>query len=279
MLPDDERHGSEAGHEQHMRDGEDACQDCYRAKLLAGRRRTKRKAMGYRYTVPAHKARVRLQQWRDAGATYGEISDHVSVEESRVWEILNEPTPIIYTRTANAIMRAEGWPVTTESLTRRVRALCRLGWSIPRIAEACGVNHDTILFTRKRRPDFVSRKVRAGIVKGYKILANELPTGETQQERAGITRARNYAARQGWPSSWDFDDIDDLSSQPSSEPDKNPGGGLPWPEMLAEFAFFTDDCGMSKADALARLGVTADALEKAEKKRRIAESERPEEAA
>lgn len=212
MSPDDKRHGTEAGHEQHCRDDEDPCEPCYTAKLIAGRRRNKRKTMGYRYTVPADRALDRLREWRAIGASYGEIADHCGVEESRVWEILNGPHPVVYTRTANAILRTAGWPVTAASVTRRVRALARLGWTIPRIAKACGVDHDTILHIRRRERDFLSRKVREGVVRGYETLANQLPTGATQQERAGITRARNYAERAGWPSPWAFDDIDDLTA-------------------------------------------------------------------
>jgi hypothetical protein len=215
MDDHDPRHGTEAGHEQHCRDDEQPCEPCHEAKILASRRRTKRKTMGYRYTVPAGPARARLQQWRDGGATYGEIADHTGVEESRIWEILNNPTAIVYTRTSRTILNTNGWPVTAASLTRRVRALCRLGWSIPKIAEACGAHHDTILAIRARQPQFASRKVRDGIVAGYAASAMTIPEATSGRDQAGITRARNHAERMGWAPPLAYDDIDDPAARPT----------------------------------------------------------------
>lgn len=215
MLPEDERHGAERGYEQHVRDGEDPCADCYQAKLLAARRRRKRQQMGHRYTVPSTKARARLDRWRAGGASYGDIADHTGLEEGRCWEILNDGAPTIYTRTALRIMAATGWPVTTLGITRRVRALVRIGWTVPHIAEACGVHHDTILDIRRRRPEFVSRRVRDAIVAGYETLSMRLPQPQSKQDRAGVTRARNHATRSGWfpPLAWN--DIDDPDERPS----------------------------------------------------------------
>lgn len=222
MRVDDPRHGTEAGHEQHCRDDEQPCDPCHDAKLKAGRRRSKRKTMGYVYTVDAGAARERLSTWRNGGATYGQIADHVGIEESRIWEVLNNPAPVVYTRTANAILNANGWPVTTAGLTRRVRALCRLGWSIPRIAAACGVGHDTILDIRKRRPEFASRRVRDAIVKGYAASYMTLPEATDDRQLAGITRARNYAEAQGWSPPLAWDNIDDPNERPRGSRDERP---------------------------------------------------------
>lgn len=263
MNADDPRHGTEAGNEQHQRDGEESCAACYKAKLIASRRRNKRKQMGYTYTVPADTARARLTMWRQGGATYGEIADHTGVEESRVWEILNDPAGRIYTRTHNAIMRAKGWPVTALGVTRRVQALCRLGYSMPTIAAACGVSHDTIADLRTNVPVFVSRKVRAGVVAGFAELEMKTPGQAGDYQRRSVTRALGHAERMGWPPPMAFDDIDDPTEQPQ---------GVRTPkrrDLLAEWHDLRD-AGESIEQAAVRLGVTVGAIERAEFRRKAA---------
>lgn len=215
MSPDDPRHGSEAGYEQHVRDSEDPCAGCHQGKLLAGRRRSKRKEMGYRFTVPSDAARARITKWRAGGASYGDIADHTGLEEGRCWEIDNDGAPRVYTRTAARILKANGWPVTALGITRRVRALVRIGWAIPHIAEACGTSHDTILDIRRRQPEFISRKVRDGILAGYEQLAMQLPEPTSKQGKAGVSRARNHATRMGWLPPLAWDDIDDPNERPA----------------------------------------------------------------
>lgn len=258
MTPDDPRHGSEAGHEQHVRDGEKPCAACDDAKLRAGRRRTKRKAMGYAYTVSSDAARQRLAEWREGGATYGEIADHVGLTDSLIWDVLHEKRPIIYTRSARTILAAKGHPVTVLGATRRVQALVRLGYSTPRIAAACNVSHDTIVDVRRRQPQFMARKVREGIVAGYEALSMRIPTGETKQERAGITRARNTAERNGWPPPLAWDDIDDPNETPDTgwKPLSIGPSSRRVAVMIEDAEWLADD-GMNLTGVLARLKVKA----------------------
>lgn len=255
MRADDDRHGSEAGYEQHVRDGDGkrSCPACYEAKLVSSRRRSKRKAMGYRYTVPSDRARVRVQTWRDGGATWGDISDHTGIESGRLWEIHHDGAPAIYARTAYAILSAGDWPVTALGIRRRVQALTRLGWTTPNVAAACNVHHDTIIDIRRRQPEFIARKVRDGIVAGYLALCDTLPQPTTQQERAGVTRARNYAERNGWAPPIAWDDIDDPNEQPGTI--KRSVGRPPRKEdALQDFEWLTSQ-GVSDEHAAARVGV------------------------
>lgn len=258
MSPEDPRHGSEAGYEQHRREGEDprdVCFPCYEGKLLAARRRTKRKTMGYRYMFPADVVRARLGQWRDSGATYGEIADHVGIEEGVIWEIVNDGSPTVYARTAKRILSAKGWPVTTLGLTRRVRALAAMGWTMPNIAEACQVHHDTIVDVRRRQADFTSRKVRTGIVAGYDHLSVTFPNAGTKQEKAGITRARNHAIKQGWapPLAWDdIDDPNERPGRPASEPERGKAGSV---APMLEDAEWLADSDLSLTAVVERLDV------------------------
>lgn len=253
MSPDDPRHGTEAGHEQHIRDAEESCAPCYEAKILASRRRSKRRAMGYRATVPANPARARLMQWRDGGATYSEIADHTGIEESRIWEIINDGSPRIYARTAAAVMSAGEWPVTALGVTRRIQALCRRGHSAGRIAEAAGVTVDAILDTRAGPRKFTSRKVRAGVLAAYDLLADRSPESTPR----GISRVVNHAERMGWPPPAAWEDVDDPYEQPVL--DERPRTSA---ELLAEWDHLRL-AGVSIHTAASQLGVSVAAIEKA----------------
>lgn len=210
MSPNDPRHGSEAGHEQHARDLEEPCDNCRQAKLLATRRRTKRKSMGYIYTTPSDAARETLTRWREAGASIGEIADHIGIVESRVFDISSGTNPRIYARTALKIIEADPWPVTSLGVTRRIRALARNGWGVSRVAAMAGINHDTVLDARREVRQFVSKRTRLGVVAAYDELAGRVADGP---QRA-VSRVRNEAERNGWPSPWAWDNIDDPNERP-----------------------------------------------------------------
>lgn len=217
MMPaDDPRHGTEAGNEQHRRDGEDPCPECDHAKLIAARRRTKRKTQGFLYTLPGGPAYDRIIRWREGGASYDDISILTGLEESNISRLLlGGRDTILYARTYNRIMRAPTkMPLTSVGATRRIQALHRLGYSAIRIAEESGVNLDTILDARYPRV-FIARRVRVSIADAYERLHMSIPDGDTKQVRAGITRARNLAERSGWSPPLAWDDIDDAAETPA----------------------------------------------------------------
>lgn len=203
---DDHRHGTEAGHEQHMRDGETSCDACIDGKNRASRRRTKRKAMGYRYTLPLGEAHAVVARWRAAGASLDDIAEHTNLHQSQVWRVIHgTPADVVYTRTWLAIMDVSATsPVTPAGVTRRIQALTWMGYTVQAIADAAGCHHDSVVDARDEPRLFQARKVRDGIVAAYNQLHMVTPTGHTKQYRAGITRAKNRAIREGWlpPLAW-----------------------------------------------------------------------------
>lgn len=254
MLPDDPRHGSESGHEQHIRDHEDPCAACLDAKLKAARRRRKRKQQGHLYTMPAGHAYRRIVDWQRRGASYDDMVAHTGLEESVISRIIhNGPEVTIYPRTFLAIMQAPTkMPLTTIGAIRRVQALQRLGWPIGKIAEASGVHHDTILHARHGRV-FVARKSRIGIARGYEALSMTIPVGETKQHRAGISRARNAAERAGWLPPLAWDDIDDALENPVGWQYRSPDRA----EAVRDFV----DQGVNATEAARRLHTSREGLE------------------
>lgn len=216
MRLDDPRHGSEAGYEQHKRDGEDPCADCVDGDLRAARRRTKRKTLGYRYTLPAGDAHARLLAWRDGTASLTDISVHTGLDTSVITRMLDGgPDQPVYARTYLAVMQAPAtFPLTTIGTTRRVRALARLGWSRRVIAERSGVHHDTIL-DACRAPQFLGRRVREQIAAAYDEMHMQLPPRNERYAAASATRTQRDAEARGWLPPLAWDDIDDGREQPA----------------------------------------------------------------
>lgn len=216
MNPADPRHGSEAGHEQHIRDGEDPCDACVDGDLKASRRRSKRKSMGAVYQLPLGDLYWKIQALKKRGATYDDITAWSGVVDSQVWRVLNgSPETVVYARTWRRLDEMKvGRIITPLGVTRRIRALTWLGYSAQQIAAAAGCHSDTIRDARDQPREFLARKVKVGIADAYDRLAMTLPTGETKQDRAGITRSRNTARRNGWLAPLMWDDIDDCDERP-----------------------------------------------------------------
>lgn len=145
---------------------------------------------------------------------------------------------------------------------RRIHALMALGHNSKTIAEACGWTTGEAVLEVSRR-SWVQVKTAKTLAAAFEELG--MVVGASAE-------TRRRAQRQGWLPPLAWDNIDDPDEKPSIGRDINPGGGLPWRELLAEYEFFTGT-GMSEQYALERLGVTEDAIWNAKKKRRLAESE------
>jgi hypothetical protein len=165
MLPDDARHGSEAGHEQHLRDKEDACDACIDADLKASRRRTKLKTMGAQFLVPLGGLYDELQALRDRGAVVDDIAEWANISDSQVWRALNNgPEGKIYARTYRALRDMRPGPILTpvgaqrrvRRLMARIRTTKPSFWgsgTIARLGRDARLTHArTHLVRRRRRP-------------------------------------------------------------------------------------------------------------------------------
>src|SRR5699024_2940948 len=83
--------------------------------------------------------------------------------------------------------------------TRRIRHLARQGWSFTHMGREAGISQATIHQLAYDRQTTVARSIHDRIEGLYKALWDR--HGPSQ-------RARNIAAREGWLSAWDFDDLD-----------------------------------------------------------------------
>lgn len=216
MRPDDHRHGTEAGNEQHWRDNEPPCDACHGAKILAARRRSKRKAMGHEYTRALGPVWHRIDDMHRRGISFDHMAAWAGISPSQVWTCHvrgPEYRPLVRTWQALHDMK-ERRIVTTVGVTRRIQGLMWMGYSAPAIAAAAGVNLDSIRDARDQPREWCSHRLRDGVKAAFDRLASTIPAGETQQHRAGIARSRGIARRNGWAAPHAWLDIDDPNETP-----------------------------------------------------------------
>lgn len=219
MRPDDPRHGTEAGNEQHARDGEQPCDPCYQAKLIATRRRTKRKTMGHRYTMPlGPRIHSKITTLLERGSTLSEIADWAGISDSQLHRALkNGPDGIVYTRTWHKLDQfTPGRILTPTGITRRIQALHTLGYSSAVIATHAGVCVETIQLASKQPRGAVTNAVADAVADVYEVLSMRPNTPTERYARMSATRARATAKKRGWasPLCWDDATIDDPNARP-----------------------------------------------------------------
>lgn len=220
MKPDDPRHGTEAGYEQHGRDDEPACTACHQGKLLAARRRTKRKTMGHRYRLPlGEQNHQRLMDARRRGHTYESMAKAFGTSVSLTWRLCSGgPETVVSARTWLTVRNTPlPNPRTQIGTTRRLQGLTWLGYSSKAIATEAGVHMDTIKDALREPRTLMSTRVMEAIADAYERLSMTPAAPEgSKQQRAGATRARNLARNNGWtpPLGWDEETIDDPTAKP-----------------------------------------------------------------
>lgn len=141
---------------------------------------------------------------------------------------------------------------------RRIQALIAIGYRHTVLATELGVSHDVI---RKRSiAPKVNRDTAAAVAGLYDRLSMTVPVGRTPGERVAISRARNLAARNGWPPPLAWDNPDDHTERPTATtPD---AACYPAHELVAEWHWL-EAAGESIDQAARQLGVTVGAIEKA----------------
>jgi len=141
---------------------------------------------------------------------------------------------------------------------RRLQALQRLGWSIPTLARRLGIN-PKVLYSVGRQPT-VYRSTLDKVSALFDALSMSSPPMETPSQRMAAGKARNHAARMGWPPPLAWLDIDDPVEQPDTG--WKPVAARPAVELLAEWDHLRS-LGVSAHHAARQLGVSVEAVEKA----------------
>ncbi len=227
--------------------------------------------------MDADPAREHLRALSAAGIGWKRAAELAGLSSSAVSKLLyggpgdRPPSRRIRPETAAAILgirpsadlAAPGTLVDSAGTRRRAQALVAIGWPRARIAAEAGMSPSNFGQTLQRE------QVCAGTARAVREIYDRLwdtpPDEGDRHARAGVARARNYAAARGWvpPLGWDDDVIDD--------PDGRPADGWKRPARAtrrrAELAEDAEELirreGYTREHAAARLGVSLGALEAA----------------
>lgn len=160
-----------------------------------------------------------------------------------------------------AIQNGEPLSIPRLGSQRRIQALMTLGWTHADIARACGLadrkSVRRILCGGERG---VYRKTASAIAAAYDAMSMAVP--EMTSVRS---RAKNMALRAGYAPPLAWNDIDDPNERPDLGVIQHIHRGRPIAHTLEDYDFLIS-CGESKEQALARLGVTGEAIEVARRR-------------
>lgn len=178
--------------------------------------RYERAARGHEAMRDGAPAAARVAECLAVGMSMEQVAAAAGVASSTVNRLMRDPSTRLRARVSAAILAVRpARPLTPVGVTRRVRALACLGWSVTEIAAAAGVNVDTVKEVRRGERRELHTAGPA-LVAAYDALSMRTPSPLTRQDRSAVTQVRNRAARAGWapPLAWDDDTIDDPAATP-----------------------------------------------------------------
>jgi hypothetical protein len=222
VTPNDPRHGTYAGAQQHRRDNEPFCVPCHTSFRNYQRLHANERLLGHRRTTPTAPITAYLRRLVAAGMTTQSIADRSGVGRATVQDILTRPRPTLRTDNAQALLGVEPTGVRTGSVPstgtiRRVKALGRLGWSTTVIAETAREHDPTLPITSNtlrqllsNQPPVVRPRTAVAVELAYAELSMRLPATDRHS-----TQVRDRAERKGWPPPLAWDAIDDPNETPT----------------------------------------------------------------
>lgn len=169
----------------------------------------------YATWVPADTALAHVKLLMDAGLGFKEIAQRAGVAPTTVGALLY-PTPSrgrgvrqkIRAATRDRLLAlpiptpselAPGQKMTATPSTNRVRALQSIGYSIPKIAEQSGLDHQRVRHVAAGAHPWTTVATHNALAALFAELWNRPPVAVSSWDQGGIARVKNHARRQGWP--------------------------------------------------------------------------------
>lgn len=205
--------------------------------------------------VDSTPVRAHLEYLLSVGMTSSMIARGAGVSKRFVDKTIGGVTKTTLRPYAAAILTLTPRPNKHQALVmgyptrRRLEALAVRGWSFPAIATESGISPEYLRYIRTG--ERVSWNLHCTVADVYDRL--HLRDG-------GNTRAKNWAAREGFAHPFDWDDIEDFHESPTApeQLDSN--------QYRAEEVSFFRDLGLSESDVAARLGLTLYGLQQWERR-------------
>lgn len=203
------------------------CHGCAFARSDYNTRLRRANAHGRSRLVPADPVREHVDALRATGLGLRLIGERTGVPRSWLRRLYHErredgsvrpPVRRVDKGMAERVLRytsggpqdvAGGVPVDSIGVRRRLRALVALGWSIQRLADESGIEHQA--FRRAMRGERVSATTYRVVASLYERIGDRPPVERNFSEKQSASRSRNHAARAGWavPAAWDEEALDD----------------------------------------------------------------------
>jgi hypothetical protein len=193
--------------------------------------RTRARAEGKVAYVDARPAAAHLRALSAAGMGWKRAAAAAGVPESSVYPLLygrardgGRPKTKARQALVDAILAVPmptlddlgaGTPVDSTGTRRRLQALMALGWSVNRIAQAAGVDHQPM--RHALAGGMVSARTARTVRDVYDELWDQAPPTATRGDRVAVGKTRARAAAAGYlpPMAWDDDTIDDPDARPA----------------------------------------------------------------
>lgn len=241
------------------------CEPCRRANTRYAKWR---EVSGNVQLVDSTEVRQHIERLRAAGMGSREIASRSGVARTVVerligWDV-SRPAKRVRPVTArrilavDAVTLADGARIDSMGTLRRLRALVAVGWTQTEIARRMGRTVANVgRLIHGRRYGNVTQETATLVARLYDDLS--MTPGPS-------LRARRLATRYGWapPLAWDDDTIDDPTAAPDTgTPSRKTPKGRPIAETVEDFEDTRSVHGGDVNTAAFRLGMTADALERA----------------
>jgi len=265
------------------------CDACREANRVYNSQRERQQLYGrWRPWVDAAPAREHLLRLQAAGIGRRRAAELAGVPPTVVSRLLygkagGPPRERIRPGTAARILAvdpgtatpAPGVLVDATGTRRRLQALVAAGWSQARLAGSLGMtgaNFGTMLHSGGQ-----VTAARAGEVRDlYDRMWNRPPPQATRHEKIAASRARSYAAGQGWPVplGWDEEALDDPHGKPAEGWRRGSRHTHRSADLTEDYRELARREGYTREHAAARLGVSLTTLENAILRTQRREAER-----
>jgi len=210
MEPDDPRHGTNAGHLAHAKDGEQSCEPCRQAA-------TRTRKLRDLATLAGKPLQCELGEraWQIVTELpRNELAAATGMSSSQLRRYRERgPKATVRRSSRDRILAAAATtaPATPIGIQRRLQALSVAGWSMMVVSKMSGVGRDSLHDLRGcATRQFVRAHVSRAIVEVYDRLEMQVPP-----RNRSSSETRNHALSQGWAPALAWDDIDDPTEHPT----------------------------------------------------------------
>ena len=187
------------------------CDLCRAAALRSAKAQELRRLRGIPSYVARETVAAHLRLLLNANWDRQQIAEAAGVSRKTVFNVLNSDMATVQIGTANALLRLrpDGAPGFRSALgaTRRVRALCAMGWPLSWTAQMTGLSDTGLRDISSGRTKRIRLEHFAAIDRVYRTYSMRIGPSDI---------ARNVARAKQWVTAAAWNDIDDPNDKPHS---------------------------------------------------------------